>query len=78
MTCPKCNSSNTNVQMVTQIKNKGRSIIWWIAIGWWWVIIKWTIFTLPALIFKILAPKKQKAVHISVRVCQDCGNNWRV
>lgn len=36
MRCPKCNSENTNVQMVTntQLKNKHHSFLYWLLIGW--------------------------------------------
>lgn len=81
MTCPKCGSSNVNVQMVseTQLKNKHRGVFWWICIGWWWVPAKWLFLTLPALIVKIFAPKRQKleTKHISMWVCQQCGYNWK-
>lgn len=80
MICPRCGSENVNVQMVSesQIKNKHHNILWWIFIGWWWIFIKWIIFTIPALIVKIFAPKKQKlkTSHKSMCVCQSCGCHW--
>lgn len=43
----------------TQLVDKHHGIIWWICIGWWWIFIKWLVFTLPALIVKIFAPKNK-------------------
>lgn len=80
MTCPKCGSTNVNVQMVseTKLKTKHRSIFWWIFIGWWWLPIKWIFLTIPALIVKIFAPKRKKlkTIHKSMCVCQNCGYHW--
>lgn len=80
MVCPKCGSSNVNVQVVTQTKliNKHHGFLWWVFIGWWWLMIKWVVFTVPALIVKIFAPKKQKLKQKtkSVAVCQNCGYQW--
>lgn len=82
MTCPKCRSENVNVQVVseTQIKNKHHGVIWWLLLGWYWVPIKWLFLTLPALIVKIFAPKKQKfnTTHKSMAVCQSCGHKWEM
>lgn len=82
MVCPKCGAQNVNVQMVTetQLSKKHHSIIWWLLIGWYWVPIKWLVFTLPALIVKIFAPKRQKltSTHKSVCVCQNCAYHWEV
>lgn len=81
MVCPKCGSQNVSVQMVTDTKlvNKHHGIIWWIFVGWWWLFIKWLVFTIPALIIKIFAPKKQKLKqkHHAECVCQSCGYHWK-
>lgn len=81
-TCPKCGSENTIVQVVNEqkLKNKHHGFFWWIFIGWWWLFVKWLIFTLPALIVKILKPKKQKIKNKTVTkcVCQNCGYNWTI
>lgn len=81
MVCPKCKSTNVNVQMVseTQLKTKHHGIIWWLCIGWWWLFFKWIFLTIPALIVKIFAPKrhKLKTVHKSMCVCQNCGHSWK-
>ncbi len=80
MYCPRCGSSNVNVQIVqqTQLVPRRRGIAWWLFIGWWWVPLKWICFTVPALVVKLLAPKRQKLVQRtrSVCVCQNCGNHW--
>ncbi len=82
MKCPNCGSENVTVQVVSEsnLKNKHHSIIWWIFVGWYWVPIKWIIFTVPALIIKIFAPKRQKikTVHKSMAVCQGCGHKWEI
>lgn len=76
MTCPKCRSENVNVQMVTETKlvRKHHGILWWLLVGWWW----WPIYTVPAIIVHIFAPKryKTKSKHKPVCVCQDCGHHW--
>ena len=80
MKCPVCGSENVNVQIVTEteLKNKHHGVVWWLCIGWWWVPIWWLFFTIPAMIIKIFAPKKQnlKQCHNTVRVCQNCGHKW--
>lgn len=80
MVCPKCGSDNVVAQAVseTQLIREKHGIIWWIFIGWWWIPIKWFVFTVPALIVKIFAPKRQKlqTTHKGVFVCQNCGNTW--
>ena len=81
MRCPRCGSENISFQLVseTQIKVKHHGILWWMFIGIWWVPVKWILFTIPALIVKIFAPKryKTKTIHRSMAVCQNCGNHWR-
>ena len=80
MICGKCGSNNVNVQVVTEtkIKNKHHGCIWWAFFGWYWVPFKWFCLTVPALIFKIFAPKRQKITNKqkTVCVCQNCGNTW--
>lgn len=80
MKCTKCGSENVTVQVVTetQLKTQHHGIIWWLFIGWWWFPIKWLVFTFPAIIVKIFAPKKQKlkVKHVSKCVCQNCGYTW--
>lgn len=80
MVCPKCNSNNVNVQMVSesQLKNKHHGLVWWLLWGWYWVPLKWLFLTIPALILKLFGHKRQKIVtkHKKMAVCQDCGYNW--
>ncbi len=80
MRCPKCGSTNVNVQMVTSSKlvSKHHSIFWWIPFGLIWTCFKWIFLTLPALIVKIFRPKRQKLKQrqISMCVCQTCGHHW--
>ena len=80
MKCPKCKSEDVRIELVTEskLKNKHHSVLWWIFVGFWWIPIKWLIFTLPALIFSIFKPKKQKIVNKQkkVCVCQSCGYSW--
>ncbi len=80
MQCPKCGSTNVNVQMVSesQLKNKHKSILYWIFIGWWWRPILWVCLTIPMLLGSLFGHKKQKLVtkHKSMAVCQNCGNSW--
>lgn len=82
MQCPKCSSTNVNVQVVTEtkLKNKHHNILWWFFVGWYWVPFKWLVLTLPALIFKIFGHKKQKVKQKNkqVCVCQSCGNTWEI
>ena len=79
--CPQCGAYNVGVQMVSesQLENKHKGCIWWLLVAWWWLPIKWIFFTLPALIFKIFVPKRQKITteHIAMCVCQSCGHTWR-
>ena len=80
--CPRCHSTNVNVQVINQVqlKNAHHGCAWWIFVGWWWIPVKWIFFTLPALIVKLLRPKKQRIVNRvhSTAVCQSCGYNWKV
>lgn len=82
MKCPKCESENVNVQMVTEtkLKTKHHSILYWLLIGWWLEIILWFFLTIPRLLAAMFGHKKQKLVtkHKSVAVCQNCGHNWKV
>ena len=77
MICPKCHSENVSVQTVAVTKNKHHGLLWWVFIGCWWVFIKWLLFTLPALIIKIFAPKKTKTKIETYCVCQSCGHTWK-
>ena len=82
MNCPKCGSSNVNVQMVSEskLKTKHHGILYWICCVWIFDLLLWIFLTIPRLIVAIFGGKKQKLVtkHRSVAVCQSCGNNWKV
>lgn len=82
MKCPRCQSEEVNVQMVTesQLRTKHHGVMWWLLWGIYWVPIKWCFFTLPALLIKIFGHKKQKIVttHKRIAVCQNCGNTWNI
>jgi len=78
MVCPKCGSTNVNTQAVAVTKNKHHGLLWWICWGWFWVPMKWLFFTLPALVFKIFAPKRTKTKVQTYCSCQQCGYTWRV
>ena len=81
MTCPKCGSDNVNAQVVTetQLKNKHHNIFWWLFVGWWWVPFRWIVLFIPSLLAKIFLPKRQKLKqkHVTMWVCQSCGNRWK-
>ena len=79
MICPKCQSENVNVQVVTESKlKKKHSWLYWLTIGFWWEPIMWLFLTLPWLIIKIFKPNKVKTKVKGYAVCQDCGNRWQV
>lgn len=82
MKCPKCGSENCSVQVVTEteLKEKKHGLIWWLCVGWWWLPFKWLFLTLPALVVKLLAPKKYKTkTHTKkIAVCNSCGKSWNV
>ena len=81
MTCPKCHGNNVTAQIVTEteLKTKHRGFFWWLCVGWWWLPIKWFFFTVPALIFKVFAPRRQKLTQTQTTmwVCHQCGHSWR-
>lgn len=76
MKCPKCGSTNVQVQAVSELKEKHHSILWWLLFGWYWVPLKWLCFPLIALVVKVFKPKKYKTVHNAMCICQDCGCTW--
>lgn len=82
--CPKCGSTNINLQVVNKVtlKNKHHGVFWWICIGWWYVPFMWLVFTVPKLIIKLfgLGHKKYKTVNKEEMkaVCQSCGYSWEI
>lgn len=80
MQCPKCNSQQVTVQMVseTALKKKRHGIMYWLFFGWLIDLFLWLFLTLPMLIIAIFKPRKYKTKtsHKSMCVCQACGHNW--
>ncbi len=92
MICPKCGSSNVNVQSVetgsvgmskTTIVKKRKGLLYWLLVSWWIWIFKLLVFP-----FKLLFGSKKKigtATTISGTknvlstraVCQSCGYSWK-
>ena len=76
MTCPKCGSSNVNVNTfqedrgsVTTAKTKskyreqGHGCLWWLIIGWWWWIVDlllWIFLFFPRLILRLFTAPFKK------------------
>ena len=93
MVCPKCGSTNVNVQQLetgsvgtskTTITKRRKGLLYWLFVGWWIWIFK--IFLLP---FKILFGSKKKIgsattisgtknIFTTRAVCQECGHAWKV
>ena len=82
MKCNKCGSENVTCQVVTEVKmtNDHHGVLWWLLIGFWWIPVKWIMFTVPALILSIFKPKRQKIKqkNVTMCVCQNCGNRWKI
>lgn len=82
MECPKCNSTNVNVQVVTKtnIKSKKKTLLYWLTIGWLVEPLLWFFLTLPKLIFELFKPQrlKVKTTTSKMAVCQNCGHSWKV
>lgn len=82
MNCPKCESENVKVQIVSesQLKNKHHSILYWLVIGWWLHSLLWFFLTVPMTLLKLFGSKNKKLVteHKSMAICQNCGYNWNV
>lgn len=76
MMCPKCQSENVSIQIVTEIENKHHSVLWWVFVGWWWVPFKWLCFFWIAFWVKLLGHGRQKTVTKRMAVCQGCGYSW--
>ena len=81
MNCPKCGSENVNIQVVNEQKlvTKHHGLLWWLCIGWWWIPVKWLFLTVPALFAAIFIGKRKKINNKTktMRVCQNCGYNWK-
>ena len=82
MQCPKCHSSNINVQAVTEakLKTKKKTFLYWITIGWIVEPLLWIFLTIPKLIFELFHPKNYKSQSKTKKmaICQVCGHSWNV
>lgn len=78
MVCKKCNSTNVNVQLLSETRKKKKGALYWILIGWWFELFMWLFLTLPWLIIKIFKPDKYKNKVTKRAVCQDCGFSWEL
>lgn len=80
MICPKCNSEDVNVQVVSEqkIEKAGHGCLWWCLIGWWLVPGLWLFATLPMLVLKMFGVGKKKITtsHKTKCICQSCGHTW--
>lgn len=70
MICPKCASTQVQVQAISQLKQR----------GCFTVILYLILLCIPVLgwivLFSLLRGRKSKTV--SYAVCQSCGNSWKV
>lgn len=82
MQCPKCKSSNINVQAVTEtkLKTKKKSFWYWVTVGWFIEPMLWLFLTIPKLIFELFAPRKiqTKTKTRKLAICQSCGHSWNI
>jgi len=73
MVCPKCQSSNVNVQAITNIKTKHRGCLGWC----FWILLACCTLGL-ILIIPLLTNSKTKSKTHTEGICQNCGHRWRV
>lgn len=82
MICPKCNSTDVSVSMVTEtkMKQKKKTLLYWLTIGWIIEPLLWFFLTVPKLIFELFKPSKYKmsSKTSKIAVCQTCGKSWKV
>lgn len=73
MICPKCGSSNVNVQAVTTNETKHRGCLAWIL----WILL--AVCTLGLiLIIPLITNSKIKSQTHNWAICQHCGNKWQL
>ena len=69
MICPKCNSDNVNVQVVSEVKKR----------GFFKILIYIILLCVPIIgwiaLFMLIKGRKSKTV--SYAVCQSCGKRWK-
>jgi len=82
MVCPKCGSSNVNIQTFqenkgsithtkSKYKEKKHGILWWLFIGWWWWVIDlilWIFLFIPRLLLRLGRKKKYVGKSTSITV----------
>jgi len=82
MQCPKCQSTNVSIQLITEtnFKTKKKTLLYWLTIGWIVEPLLWVFLTLPKLIYELFKPRrfKVKSKTEKIAVCQNCGHTWRV
>ena len=78
MTCPRCRSTNVNVQAVSVVKNKHHGVFYWLLFGWLVDLLLWIFLTIPRLLVAIFGGKRVKTTVHSEAVCQNCGHRWKV
>lgn len=82
MKCPKCGSENVKVEIVTEqkFKQKKKTLLYWVTIGWLIEPLLWFFLTVPKLIYELFKPNryKIKTKTQKMAVCQDCGKTWKV
>lgn len=80
MQCTKCGSENVKVMVTSTEKAKAlHGPVYWALIGWWLQPILWLCATPVMFIWRLIRPnRKTKTVTVSMAVCQDCGNTWKV
>ena len=82
MQCPKCHSTNINVQAVTDVKlkTKKKSFWYWVTIGWIVEPMFWIFLTIPKLFFELFSPRKVQTQSKTnkVAICQNCGHSWKI
>lgn len=70
MICPKCTSTQVQVQAVSHLKRRGCFTVLFYLILLCIPVLGWIA------LFSLLRGRKSKTV--SYAVCQNCGNSWKV
>ena len=91
MVCPKCGSTNVNVQVVSNVKSRGGVHSWkkrFIFLLVYWCCMLWCVdmflFFLGFPIHRILKHRilkyenKTETEMESYAICQDCGHKYKV
>ena len=80
MVCPRCGSTDVNVQAVSNVHEKRKKgCLYWAFIGWWWEPLMWLTFGIFKLFHAIFSKKTKTVTTIETHaVCQSCGHRWKV